>query len=97
MTDNCLNGQFRYLDNGILHDIKGGTLVAPSNKSYHNRWAVYNGVSKKSSQSNQVQTLKQTAAGSLRFQNGICAEPSATYVMRTNDCDKPEQQFTFGK
>jgi hypothetical protein len=102
MTHNCLNvsGQFRYLDNEMLDNIEtGGTLVAPPDDNYHSRWAVDKGVSTSGERyrSNSLHRLKQTVAGSLRFQNGICAAPSTTYVMRTNDCDKPDNQFTFGK
>ncbi|CAB4005117.1 ---NA---, partial [Paramuricea clavata] len=103
MTDNCLNvsGQFRYRDNEMLQHIETkGTLVAPPDKMYHSRWAVYKGVSPsgESYQSNPVHRLKQTAAGSLQFyQKGtVCAEPSKPYVLSKTYCDKLKEQFTFG-
>ena len=106
MTDNCLDkkAQFRYSNGELLQNIdKNGTLVSPPAARYKSRWAVYKGQTENEKKFlvNAKHSLKQTAAGSLLFykrQDGsVCAEPSSRFVLRSTHCDKPKQQFTFGK
>ena len=105
MTGNCLDdkAQFRYLDSELLQHIEtGGTLVSSPANTYNSRWAVYKGISDSAMdyQTKGTHRLEQTTAGSLRFyQDGICAEPETVdnYIIRKTYCDKPEQEFTFGK
>ena len=101
MTDNCLDdkAQFLYLNNTeLLHNIeKEGTLMSDIGR-YKSRWAVYKGISKVAlaTQNSPMFNLKQTARGSLA-QDKICAKPEIKYVKRSSDCDRANQQFTFGK
>ena len=101
MTDNCLDdkAQFLYLNNTeLLHNIeKEGTLMSHTGK-YKSRWAVYKGIHERAlaSQNGPRFNLKQTARGSLA-QDKICAKPEIKYVKRSSDCDRANQQFTFGK
>ena len=101
MTDNCLDdkAQFLYLNNTeLLHNIeKEGTLISDIGR-YKSRWAVYKGIHKNAlvTQKKPKFNLKQTARGSLA-QDQICAEPEIKYVKRSSDCDRANQQFTFGK
>jgi hypothetical protein len=103
MTNNCLDdkAQFRYNNRELLQNIeKDRTLLSPSDANFLGRWAVYKGISTvaKYYQISHKHRLKQTAAGSLRFnESGVCAEPSTRYVMRKTYCDKPKQKFTLGK
>ena len=103
MTDNCLDdkAQFLYLNNTeLLHNIeKEGTLISSSDtRLYKSRWAVFKGIDKRAlaTQKNSKFNLKQTARGSLA-QDKICAQPEIKYVKRSSDCDRANQQFTFGK
>ena len=104
MTDNCLDdkAQFLYLNNTeLLHNIeKEGTLMSSSSdtKNYKSRWAVYKGIHgvAVAIQNDPKFNLKQTARGSLA-QDKICAKPEIKYVKRSSDCDRANQQFTFGK
>ena len=103
MTDNCLDdkAQFLYLNNTeLLHNIeKEGTLMSDKRiKPYKSRWAVYKGIHKAAAatQNSPKYNLKQTARGSLA-QDKICAKPEIKYVKRSSDCDRANQQFTFGK
>ena len=103
MTENCLNSeaQFRFVDNELLYNIyKSGTLVSPSEKTYNGSLAVYKGISREelNYEKSRKHRLKQTSAGSLFFYNiSVCAEPSKTYVTRTEQCGTKEQEFTFGE
>ena len=65
---------------------------------YKSRWAVYKGISESAlaTQNGPRFNLKQTARGSLA-QDQICAKPEIKYVKRSSDCDRANQQFTFGK
>ena len=103
MTDNCLDdkAQFLYLNNTeLLHNIeKEGTLMSSDTRDYKSRWAVYKGISTHALkiQNDAKFNLKQTARGSLG-QDKNCAQPeSLKYVKRSSDCDRVNQQFTFGK
>ena len=102
MTDNCLDdkAQFLYLNNTeLLHNIeKEGTLLSQTGGIYKSRWAVYKGIHKSAvaTQKHPKFNLKQTAGGSLA-QDKICAKPEIKYVKRSSDCDRANQQFTFGK
>ena len=102
MTDNCLDdkAQFLYLNNTeLLHNIeKEGTLMSDAGNHYRSRWAVYKGISERAlaTQNDPKFNLKQTARGSLA-QDKICAKPEIKYVKRSSDCDRANQQFTFGK
>ena len=102
MTDNCLDdkAQFLYLNNTErLHNIeKEGTLMSATGIHYQSRWAVYKGISVSAlaTQNGPRFNLKQTARGSLA-QDKICAKPEIKYVKRSSDCDRANQQFTFGK
>ena len=102
MTGNCLDdkAQFLYLNNTeLLHNIeKEGTLMSETGTRYKSRWAVYKGIHKNAlaTQNNPKYNLKQTARGSLA-QDKICAKPEIKYVKRSSDCDRANQQFTFGK
>ena len=104
MTDNCLDdkAQFLYLNNTeLLHNIeKEGTLMSSSSdtRNYKSRWAVYKGIHELAvaTQNSPKYNLKQTARGSLA-QDRICAQPEIKYVKRSSDCDRANQQFTFGK
>ena len=102
MTDNCLDdkAQFLYLNNTeLLHNIeKEGTLMSETGTRYKSRWAVYKGINERAlaTQNSPKYNLKQTARGSLA-QDKICAKPEIKYVKRSSDCDRANQQFTFGK
>ena len=103
MTDNCLDdkAQFLYLNNTeLLHNIeKEGTLMSDKRiDPYKSGWAVYKGISEgaRKTQNNPKYNLEQTARGSLA-QDKICAKPEIKYVKRSSDCDRANQQFTFGK
>ena len=103
MTDNCLDdkAQFLYFNNTeLLHNIdKEGTLMSDKrNNPYKSGWAVYKGIHKNAlaTQKNPKFNLKQTARGSLA-QDKICAKPENKYVKRSSNCDRDNQQFTFGK
>ncbi len=69
-------------------------------KNFHNRLVVYKGISDSAVlyQNSNKHRLKQTPAGSLRFyQIDVCAKPKTKYIIGEKSCDKPEQEFTFGK
>lgn len=101
MDDKCLDdkAQFRYLDTELLHQIeKGGTLVSSARDDlFYDRWVVFKGISSKYHERADLHRLKQTDARSLFFYDmGVCAEPSATYIMRKKYCNTTKQEFTFG-